>query len=152
MIKAILILSAVLMLVNPSYSHDLWDVRNGNDWLITNGRICVVTTYESAPTHANIAPTRLSVSIANYDWQALTPSQRIACDNLMKATITTILKAVPSKNGTRPTRDLATATIEQKLRVPDTVKCEGAIIKKYQKNRNWYKVVGLNVTTLCGAY
>lgn len=63
----------------------------------------------------------------------------------------TVLKAVPSKNGTRRTRDI-TATTYTDIRIPDTSLCEGAVIKKYQKNKNWHKVAGQNLTTLCGKY
>lgn len=148
----------LLLVISPLQAHDLWNVKSGNDWLITNGSICIVHEYDKEITHASIIPTRLSVSIANYDWQALTPSQKIACDNLMQATITTVLKAVPIASGTRPTRDI-TATTYTKIRVPDTSLCEGVKVKHYAKpsdkytgGASWYKVVGLNLTTLCGEY
>jgi len=141
----------LLLIALPVQAHDLWDVRDGNDWLITNGSICIITTYANTPVHSNVVPTRLSVSIANYNWGALTAKQKLACENLMKATITTTLKAVPSSNGTRRTRDI-TAITYTSTRIPDTSLCEGAIIKKYQKNKNWHKVVGQNLTTLCGQY
>lgn len=80
----------------------------------------------------------------------LTDQEKVLCNELIVLD-KTILKAVPSKSGTRRTKDM-TATTYTTMRVPDTVLCEGEIIKKYQKNRNWYKVKDLNVTTLCGEY
>ncbi|MGR3221057.1 MAG: hypothetical protein ACUZ8H_14770, partial [Candidatus Anammoxibacter sp.] len=59
-------------------------------------------------------------------------------------------KAVPSKSGTRPTRDIFAK--DYIGRVDDTVLCVGDIIKKYRKNQNWYKIQDMNLTTLCGKY
>ena len=80
----------------------------------------------------------------------LTEQETAFCIEVTKLDAT-VLKAVPSKNGTRPTRDI-TATTYTKTRVADTSLCEGAIIKKYQTNKNWHKVKDLNLTTLCGKY
>lgn len=82
--------------------------------------------------------------------RALTPDENAFCIEVKKLDVT-VLKAVPSSTGTRRTRDI-TATTYTKTRVPDSSLCEGVIIKKYQKNKNWHKVVGLNLTTLCGKY
>lgn len=63
----------------------------------------------------------------------------------------TVLKAVPADSEDRPTRKLDAIT-KTKFRVPDSVLCEGAIIRKYRTNDNWHKVVGLELTTRCGRY
>ena len=84
----------------------------------------------------------------------LTEQELAFCIEVTKLDATT-LKAVPAPNGippnTRRTKDI-TATTYTKTRISDTKKCEGIMVKKYQTNRNWYKVVGLNLTTLCGKY
>jgi len=61
----------------------------------------------------------------------------------------TKLKATPSVSGLRITRGL---DAEPPLEVPDTVECEGTEIKHYQENNSWYKIKGMNLTTLCGQY
>ena len=145
MIKYILLL---LFTVNV-YSHDLWSVKNGNDWILASSTECVITTYNDEIMFKNETPQRIKGS--KFSIEGMTFAQKLSCEKLMQAAKGTTLKAVPSSNGTRRTRDI-TAMTYTSIRVPDSSLCEGAIIKKYQRNKNWHKVVGLNLTTLCGEY
>ena len=61
------------------------------------------------------------------------------------------LVVAPSKNGSRPTRDIQALKYTGN-RVASGTTCEGTLIKKYQKNKGWYKITGRNETALCGEY
>lgn len=85
----------------------------------------------------------------------LTDTEKVFCKEIAQSDLT-VLKAVPSKSRDRPTRKLDAITTT-KFRVPDTVRCEGDMIKslyktRISKNDNWFKVVGLELSTRCGMY
>lgn len=149
-------ISLILLLLFPaiSNSHDLWSMLDGTNWVLGNSNECVTIRYYDNIGIADNIPKPLSESQIKYPWRAANITEQAACDKLRVAAgalSAKVLKAVPSSNGTRKTRDI-TATTYTSTRIPDSSLCEGAIIKKYQTNKNWYKVKDLNLTTLCGEY
>jgi len=146
---AIVLFALKLLSISSVYAYDTYHSANGSLYVQTHGKSCTVIDYG---VKIDFAPQVHSIKPDGYFPKPSDPkvinacAQALAISNPVK-----ILKAVPSKAGTRRTRDI-TATTYTDMRVPDTVECEGAIIKKYQTNKNWHKVQGLNVTTLCGEY
>ena len=112
---------------------------NAVEYLALSKKVFGLSVDESTVELEKIAVTR-----------TLTDVEKVFCKDVATLYSTT-LKAVPSSTGTRRTRDI-TATTYTSTRIPDSSLCEGAIIKKYQKNKNWHKVQNLNLTTLCGEY
>lgn len=149
MIKLFAFVLLTIIIQSISQAHDLYDAAIGKDYILANSTQCVVTTYTYDVTFRNDIKKPLIDSEAPRN---LTEIQKARCKDLMAFAKGTILKAVPSKSGTRRTRD-ATATNYTDMRVPDTVLCVGPIIKKYQKNKNWHIIKGIpDKTTLCGNY
>jgi len=113
---------------------------------------CVVVTFTNGKVYAPEKPVKRDLAAIEYKWQTRTTAQQAGCNEIKAAALPVkVLKAVPSTSGTRRTRDI-TATTYTDMRVPDSVLCIGEIVKKYQKNKNWYRVKDLDVTTLCGQY
>lgn len=116
---------------------------NASEYLSISNKVLGLDVNSAVTAVEKIAVTR-----------ELTEQERTLCVEVVKLDLTA-LKAVPAPNGnppnTRKTKDI-TATTYTKIRVPDASLCEGAMIKKYRINQNWFKVKGLNLTTLCGEY